>query len=250
MDNLNQPIQTPPPPPVQPPPIQPPPVEQTPPPPPQTRSFLSKPLIILLIALFLFAIFYAGTYFKLNQTLTNIISPPKPTPTITSTPSPTQAIDPTANWKTYTNTKEGFSLSYPLNTIEGSRDPDPFPVARQFQFSKLRGRGGGGPLTVGWLIIVSEIQPNPNNLTLREWGKEKEIIYSKGNTIDPKYISITDTTLGGLPTLSWKSAGGDGNIKYYLVKRTNGITLVVTNVDLGYQQIVDQILSTFKFTNQ
>lgn len=179
----------------------------------------------------------------------NRMKPTRPAPTplpIEVRPSPVS--DETANWKTYTNTKAGFSLSYPPNAVEGSREPDPFPVARQFQFSEPRGRGGGGPLSVGWLIIVSETQPNPKNLTLREWGKEKQIIYGKDNAIDPKYITIANTDLGGLPAISWKNSGGDGNITNYLVKRTNGITLVVTNIDSSlYQKNVDQILSTFKF---
>lgn len=48
-----------------------------------------------------------STFYLLNRNQT------KPTPTVQTSPTPTP--DPTANWKTYNDTKYGFSFKFPQN---------------------------------------------------------------------------------------------------------------------------------------
>lgn len=81
-----------------------------------SKNFLFKWLTLLIIIVF----FTGGTYLLLQlqrkQTPQGFpakqISP--------SQPSSAPAIDETANWKTYTNTKYGYELKYPLNYNLGS----------------------------------------------------------------------------------------------------------------------------------
>lgn len=196
---------------------------------------------VLFISLPFLGFFLGMKYQESTSTSETAITSPvrKPTPT---------AVD-TSNWKTFTDTKEGFSLQYPPNAVEGTKESNTFPVAKEFHFSEPRKGGGGGPFETGWSIFISKTQANPRNLTLREWGKEKEIIYGKDNAIDPKYINIKDTFLGRLPAISWEINGGDLSATEYLVKRANGVTFITVSGYM-YEKITNQILSTFKFTDQ
>lgn len=157
------------------------------------------------------------------------------------TSSPASSSSSTVNWKTYTDTKFGFSFQYPQGAKTTSRSPDPFPVT--IQVDNLG--PCAGKACSGWLIFVSETQPNPDNLTLKDWAKSKQIIkqvlIDQGNATTP-----VDTTLGGLPAVRWTTTGGDVSLTFYLVKRTNGNTLITINPQ-GNEIITDQILSTFKF---
>ena len=67
---------------------------------------------ILVVFVFVGAVF--GAY-KVGQRsiYPEPVERPTPTPVVVATPTP----DPTANWKTYTNTKFGYRLQYPLNYI-------------------------------------------------------------------------------------------------------------------------------------
>lgn len=81
------------------------------PPEPKRHSFLTNKLFLITIAiLILFTIIYAGIYLYLGSQLDKISKPsPTPLPAETSV----KEGNPTANWKTYTNSKYGFSFSYP-----------------------------------------------------------------------------------------------------------------------------------------
>ena len=168
----------------------------------------------------------------------------------TLSPSPTPTANPSTSapkdWKTYTNEKFGFSINYPLDAKTTTRNPDPFPVAVQIDnLMPCTGKTCGG-----WLIIVSETQPNTANTPLRQWAIEKhltsDLLLKQGNQ-----TPINDTTIGGQPTIRWNTTGGDASLTYYLIKRDTGMTLIVVNdVTSENTKIIDQILSTFKFTGQ
>ena len=70
-------------------------------------------LVTLLSVLLLISVFIAGFFAYQTQNLVKELNKLKITPTSIATPSPSP--DPTANWKTYTNTKYNFSLRYPNN---------------------------------------------------------------------------------------------------------------------------------------
>lgn len=195
---------------------------------------MKKTTIFLLIAL---AIFFTSTLVLLYLYFY------KPLPTSTFTPTtgviPTETINPTADWKIYTNTKYGFSLEYPSDANTTSRDPNPFPVAIQIENLKPRTGGGGGPEVEGWFMTISETQSNANNLTLTQWAREKNLITG---------IVTTNTSIGGQPAIHWNTTGGDVQLSYYLIKRNTGMTLILINDNsFKNQKIIDQIFSTIKF---
>ncbi|HUS59959.1 MAG TPA: PsbP-related protein [Nevskiaceae bacterium] len=61
-----------------------------------------------ILGVFIFAGAVFGAY-KFGQKQIQPGPQPTPTPVVEATPTP----DPTANWKTYTNTKYGYSIKYP-----------------------------------------------------------------------------------------------------------------------------------------
>jgi len=92
---------------------------------PQAKSQVLKYVLLGILGLFLLGgTTYAGYWYgakseklppKADQPLVEKpqILTPTETPAVTSTPTPNQM----SNWKTYTNTKHGFSLSYPLGWL-------------------------------------------------------------------------------------------------------------------------------------
>src|SRR4030042_5409856 len=84
-------------------------------PPPVSKSFLSSKIILLIaIVLIIIIIGAGGAYLSLNSKSKSQPIVQNPTPILTATPT----LDPTANWKTYTD-KIGYSIKVPTSwTIE------------------------------------------------------------------------------------------------------------------------------------
>lgn len=72
-------------------------------------------LVILLSVLLLLSVSIAGFFAYQTQTLVKELTLLKSSPTLVSSAEPT--LDPTADWKTYTNAKYGFSFKYPKDSI-------------------------------------------------------------------------------------------------------------------------------------
>ncbi len=199
------------------------------------RIWLLSGLTILFLGIVVGSI---GTQF-LNQTPSQSAIPQ--TSILTPTPTLATGADLFAGWKTYTNDKFGFSLRYPSEAKTTTRDPDPFPVAVQIDnLQPCVGKACGG-----WLIIISETQPNPDNLTLKQWAKNKSLIsdllIQQGNQ-----TLATETKIGEQPAIYWTTSGGDSQLAYYLIKRIQGVTLLIINPS-SKNETIDQILSTFQF---
>lgn len=71
------------------------------------KYFPLWPLIILVFLLLGITAFLAYQNLQLQKQIVSFQTQPSP--------SPESTIDPTSNWKTYTNTKYGFSIKYPGN---------------------------------------------------------------------------------------------------------------------------------------
>ncbi|MEA3355347.1 MAG: hypothetical protein U9Q63_02605 [Patescibacteria group bacterium] len=194
-------------------------------PPPQPTPKKKKPwLLVFIIVLLLSATGVLGyKYYQLQQKVTGLQqSKPAPTPSpqlVVSSPSPvlspTKEVDPTADWKTYTNTLASYSFRYPPHwlLLESPGDKD---VEVYYQPDRTQ--------PVGELLIeISDKVP-------------RDIAQYK----DQKVV-------GNLPA----KCKSDPTVKTwcYLKTKTSNISiLIIRDQDSEYNDTLDQILSTFKFT--
>lgn len=227
-------VQTPPPPVAQPVPA--------PPPPPKNNSGVLIGIFLVLLGIL------AGVALTKTTLLSAIRIPylsATPTPTLLATPTPTP--DPKANWKTYTNNQYGFEFQYPTEAKITTRNPDPFPVVVQVENVAPRNGDAGSPYWGGWFLFISEPQPIKNNESLVQWAKQKlvsDLLINQGSQTQP-----ADTKIGNQEAIYWRSKGGGVDLLDYLVKTKNGVILITINPATGYETVINQILSTFKFTD-
>ncbi len=217
-----------------------------------TPTNTKSPVVLVISLSFLvIALLCINTFlFLQNQKLSKQISQIQAVPTPEITPTPT--VNEVTSWKTYTDLKNGITFQYPSEAKTTTREPDPFPVVVQVDNLHPRTGGGGGPEFEGWMIYVSELQPNPKNIPLRQWAKEHELFLDPvmakevGSTETPP----VDTNINKLSAIKWTMSGGDGSLDYYLVKRSSGITLITVHDNYGEDtKTTNQILSTFRFVD-
>lgn len=149
--------------------------------------------------------------------------------------APTPGLTP----RTYTNSKFGFSIQIPAGADTSIRDPDPFPVAVEINSSKP-------PTGGGWLMIISEPQPNSSKLTLVNWSTFHNLLISA----DQEALIPSNTTVAKRPAIVWNSKGGEGQFRYYLIqKSTTSVVFIIVNKGTSHDSYFDRILSTFQFAN-
>ncbi len=230
-------------------PIPPPPPEQPiVPEVPKTKSKLLPVLIIL------FAILGLGLvgYWVYKNYLTSR------RPIIESTPIPIATTDPTANWKTYSNTKYGYSIKYP-NGWEPNRGPGNLTdeqISEQnvadFFDPNLPGEDPG----TGFNILINELDPTSINkkcTTLDEcfsktfsWLLADTKIEKVATTfLGQPAIEFTYQKTTNLYSQTWKYI--------YFVYQENAYNIHISTATSRANtifDIFDQILSTFKFSIQ
>lgn len=164
---------------------------------------------------------------------------PNPVATLQATPSPTSSVSPapnsadeTANWKTYTSAKYGFSFQYPSNwyvqdykeKLSGSDD-----IYIEFFENGTKPIEGEGAGTMNYMITLA--------------------LGSNDKTFENQKLGINDAEdllIGGRKAFKYPSG-------YFLEGWEYRILLDSTKNKILYfqtrtaQSINDQILSTFKF---
>lgn len=189
---------------------------------------------VLILAGIVLAIALAGGIFYLGR-----ITTPKPENVITSSPQPSPAPDETvytesdrsANWKTYTNTKEPkFSFKYPSDKfIVEERVKDYFVIK-----------------PVGALSGFAGISIDARNLELdysASIQKLKDALVNPNSQVINNGIKISGTY--GPPKEPGMSLEGTQTVTAYL--RYNNDFVIVDSIDKDSFPYFDQILSTFKF---
>lgn len=196
----------------------------------------SKGILWIGVVLLVVALVGAGAYYlgsRRTVPTTNL--------ELASTQTPTPTPDPTANWKTYTSNRAGFSLKYPTSLPIETRlcggtcledlsfTPNPF----------------AGSSSIAVVLAFKD----PRIKTLDDY---KNIFIKNDSSI----INVQAANIGGNTAVSYKLSGGIPplpiieyavihNDYYYLIRLEDSDE---TNKDLiGNQKMFDQILSTFKF---
>ena len=148
--------------------------------------------------------------------------------------------DPTADWKTYANTQYGFETKYPSSWYIYNQNPADIFI----QPDKEIPGDIPGPHASAFEIKITAISQNSSLIDafmndFRKNGSSNLIDSSRQESLkidNVEALKIT-TTCEGL---------GCGAPEWYVIKN-NYLYIFYSN--LGYNEIFDQILSTFKFTN-
>jgi hypothetical protein len=169
-------------------------------------------------------------------------------------PTPMATADPTTNWKTYTNSKYNYSLKY----------PDSWSITEIFAGSEI----GKPASSMSTSIAISpsdklsvprfqlEIDDPSANLSISQtydlWFKNlKENQYY---VIDKQLtLNINNIQMDSLEGFSTDQSGIKVlNKAYFFNSSANKYFDILTTVDSNSTNsaIIDQILSTFKFTNE
>lgn len=180
---------------------------------------------------------YAGIQIERKELLSrfeNLETPPAELKEDLITPTP----DLTANWKTYTNEKYGYSFKYPSDwKVEISG------------YSKWETEG---------FPSVSKANGSYKSVVINFQQDEEGVFDPMGNENVFNPEGWGQITIGGLPSFSKKHQGGiDQYFDAYMVKIGEGkyisINITTENPNLSITpdspnvQIANQILSTFKF---
>jgi len=193
----------------------------------QNKGIIGLGLIIAIVLGI--AVVSGGAYYlgKNKGENKEIISPENILPNDESQNITTNNITVPNNWKTYTNTEYGFEFKYPNDWVFST-----FPNPDGFFFNdKLQNKFTFAILPRGGFDHGYEEEPIQSDFQIN--GKQGKI--SKWNNSIWFYQFIDNT----IPS-NWIKCGAD-------LKSCNRIEIQGSD-KLG-QELIDQILSTFKFTN-
>lgn len=218
------------------------------------------PIIILVLILLGVIGYFIYQNTQLQKSNSNVTSP-STVPNanlLQSSPTP----DPTVNWKTYTNTKYGYSVKYPSNWepnrwIANLSDEE---LAKEtlveFNDLTLPGISTGKDSGTGFQIATNELNPNGDGRNCSDLNDcfSKTFKERKESTNTTNRVS---TTFWGQTAIIFnyqlKGTLYSQSFKYiYFIYQGNAYDMnISTRSDREKEVfgIFDQILSTFKFTD-
>ena len=210
---------------------------------PKASSFL---LVLLSILLFI-SVIVAGFFAYQTQTLVKELQEIKgidnlayPTTTTEPTAMPLATTDPTANWKIYTNAKYGFSFKYPDDWSLATGDVEVPPNNYIVTVTTNKNPSADG---FGYLADFSVFLPAVTDQDINSW-----VLSIK----QPEDQIENSLNIGGIKSILLNNCELGCQKNFYLQKNKNiyGIHVFVGDtIKESTQSILDQILSTFKFTN-
>ncbi len=236
-------------------------------PPAQPKNLLSRGVIVLLLA----ALGYLGYQnWQLKQDLlhfpTNfeqcsalpesVIQESYPATCVTKygqgftqiTPFPTPSSNPTATWKTYTD--ENATFKYPNDWVIQERQTFGSRTETEFKYG----------LTT---VLTFQIIGNYNNQTEKSFTSLDEFLLPGPDTQEYGNIELADIMIDGRPAKKEVSPGVAGHVGPYqqaavfspdsksvlsFYYQSEYYDLEANQPTIGSQEVLDQILSTFKFT--
>ncbi len=220
---------------------------------PITPSKSNLPFI-LLGGVLLFAVVGSGAFLLGQKSSEKAVTaetdkiPAVVSPTVNQPDPATLVIDPTANWKTYTNNKYNITFTYPNSYFQYiSPQEDVVYLAPKEGEGEAKGTPLGLDKSDVWLDL--HVNPVDTALTLEQFLELPEMSGYK----NAKKEKIAIAGLDGYKVTIDIPSGPNGIVFYEgLVKNKNTIyRLSLTSYNftalLSKQTIFDQILSTFKF---
>ena len=214
-----------------------------------TRRGFAAPFILIGVLVLLLAL--GGAYYLGKSSPS---SPTLPQPTTTIPLSPT--ADPTSNWKTYKNTKLNYSIKYPtdFNIVKGPADnlPDSafqdldnisFESANRGRFDvSINPKDASG----------KQIQCDTDAECLQKWLDVLKIT-PPDEVISKISIKILGKNREGFENIIKNKFYTQGFDYYVFIEKGNiwniGLPGQAEQKKTNSEEIFDQILSTFKFTN-
>lgn len=192
------------------------------------RGFV--PAIIILVVLIGFGVFYFLGTLKPKSV---IVATPIPTIISVSSSKPVATSDPTANWKTYVDPNSLFSFKYPSDWRLEKMD---LGVGETF------GKIGEYQLSIDNANIVN--RENFSLIDIDPWGYASAGINSTAKLVDKSFNKLNRTT-------HFFKNNIDNNVYYFRDFNLKSFPNLSINVNYPDQdlQTIDQIFSTFKFTN-
>jgi photosystem II reaction center protein PsbP len=200
--------------------------------------------IVMLISLFVTIgwLVYKNNQLKQEKSLPLSTETISPSPTTIISPSIIPTIDPMENWQTYSNNEDCFSFKYPKElTFEMQADLAHLSIWGPTQ-KKDTGFYDGLSLTFSPSLTINVPLSDYVDGKIDESKQFGEIIKAK--------IEITINGINGY-TFTTQGMGKFENI--YLQAKDKSCTVEITNASVdptnqGYQEMVNDILSTFEFS--
>lgn len=213
------------------------------------------PVIIGVLVLLAGIVVGGGYYFLSSQTSTTSTPVAQPSPIMQQIPTPTPTVNPTAGWKTYLNSKHGYSFRYPSNwlllspggvngdiCVSSTSTDDIIELAQR----NLDSCG----------FLADQLPNEEAEFTVqvldKPWNMEEVPISDvTGNDIS------TSTTVGGttatkIPFTEQSELPNIQATRIYFNYNNKGYLIFLKQTDKvgNYNFDYDQILSTFQFTDQ
>lgn len=203
---------------------------------PKSNNFLVWLLSILLFVSLSITAFFAFQTQKLVKELTVL----KNTPTPVATIEPVATADPTASWKTYTNNQFNFSFNYPdmlkLDNFHDGNILNSRTILFGFEFRDSATELAKYPFTIY----------KNNNLSIDAWVKDnlngfvpENVIFVEKNKINNNEVYLYQYTI----------PDPMNTVAKMIIFKNQSRIFILSNVLEKDETLVNQILSTFKFTN-
>lgn len=195
-------------------------------------------LIIILSILLLLSVSIAGLFAYQTQMLVKQLDLLKLSPTPIASTEPTS--DSTANWKTYTNNQFNFSFNYPdvleLDNFHDGNIVNSRTILFGFEFRDSATELAKYPFTIY----------KNNNLSIDAWVKDnlngfvpENVIFVEKNKINNNEVYLYQYTI----------PDPMNTVAKMIIFKNQSRIFILSNVLEKDETLVNQILSTFKFTN-